>query len=234
MSDDIRLHNDDIEYEDAEVEDVEDFEYDGYQVVRREFYAHLFDPAVNFRIDNVTFNSASVRKLRSLYIQILVNPSEKKMLIRECEEDSKDAIKWCRVQASTGKKIPRKILCRMFGVKIYEMMKWNPEYKYKIQGNLIRFEGQVFLLYYLKETEIFTPILKEVDGKKVKSAPYYPEDWRDSFGLPVDEHSESMILNMLEGYQRLEYTQRRRISQKKEGSGQASIFDINGDNNGNK
>ena len=81
--------------------------------------------------------------------------------------------------------------------------------------------------------EVIDGVLSTVDenGNKSKSMPFYPEDWKNSFGLPVNEHSESMVLNMLEGYQRLEYSQRRNVKLKKEGH--ASIFDLNGgDRNG--
>lgn len=114
-------------------------------------------------------------------------------------------------------------------------MKWNPEYKYKLQGNLIRSKGELLVVFSMNETEIYTPITKTVDGKPVKTTPYYQEDWRDSFGLPVNEHSQSLVVSMLEGYQRLEYTQKRRVKQKKEEgiSNQASIFDLVNEGGGN-
>ena len=34
------------------------FDYDGYQVARRELFAHLRDPAIVIRKDSVTFNTA--------------------------------------------------------------------------------------------------------------------------------------------------------------------------------
>ena len=123
----------------------------------------------------------------------------------------------------------------MLGVKLFDLMKWNPEYKYKLQGNLIRSKGELLVVFSMNETEIYTPITKTVDGKPVKTTPYYPEDWRDSFGLPVNEHSQSLVVSMLEGYQRLEYTQKRRVKQKKEEgiSNQASIFDLVNEGGGN-
>ncbi len=39
MADDFRLKPNDIEYDD-DVEELDEFDYEGYQVVRREFYAH--------------------------------------------------------------------------------------------------------------------------------------------------------------------------------------------------
>ena len=42
------------------IELAEDFSYDGYQVVRRELFAHLREPAVVIRRDSVTFNTSCI------------------------------------------------------------------------------------------------------------------------------------------------------------------------------
>lgn len=55
MSDEIILKTEDVSYDDDEdIEEVDDFDYTGYEVVRREFYAHLYDAAVNFKM--IVFN----------------------------------------------------------------------------------------------------------------------------------------------------------------------------------
>ncbi|MCD8175519.1 MAG: hypothetical protein LUD41_06340, partial [Phascolarctobacterium sp.] len=59
-----------------------DFSYDGYQVVRKELFAHLRDPAVVIRRDSVTFNTACIDGLEDVvYINILVNSAKKKMVV---------------------------------------------------------------------------------------------------------------------------------------------------------
>ena len=74
----------------------QDFSYDGYQVVRRELFAHLREPAVVIRRDSVTFNTACIAGLEdAVYIQILVNQDNKRMVVRKCEENDKDALRWC-------------------------------------------------------------------------------------------------------------------------------------------
>ena len=40
-----------------------EFSFEGYQVVRRELFAHINDPAVTIRRDSVTFNNACIRGL---------------------------------------------------------------------------------------------------------------------------------------------------------------------------
>ncbi len=47
----------------AELE--KEFSYDGYQVVRKELFAHLRDPAIVIRKDSVTFNTACINGLEN-------------------------------------------------------------------------------------------------------------------------------------------------------------------------
>ena len=48
----------------------QDFSYDGFQVVRRELFAHLREPAVVIRRDSVTFNTACIAGLEDVvYMQ---------------------------------------------------------------------------------------------------------------------------------------------------------------------
>ena len=220
--------------------DIEDssFSYDGYQVVRGEFFAHLFEPSVTLNNDKVSVNAACIRRLpQTDYVQLLVNPKEKKMVIKECDEDAKDALRWCRINKKNQKKVPRIIKSKIFSGMIYELMGWNPEYKYKLQGNLIRYEGEILVVFNMNETEIYTPITKDADGNKSKSIPYYPEDWKNSFGLSIKEHSQSTVVNLIEGYQRLEYQITSRKKSKKPdvvNPKQTSIFDLSGGINGDK
>ena len=65
------------------IELAKDFSYEGYQVVRRELFAHLREPAVVIRRDSVTFNTACIAGLEdAVYIQILVNQDNKRMVVR--------------------------------------------------------------------------------------------------------------------------------------------------------
>ena len=40
--------------------------------------------------------------------------------------------------------------------------------------------------------------------KRKKTMPMYPENWRDSFGIPVREHEASTQVNLLDGYAYME------------------------------
>ena len=64
------------------------FSYEGYQVVRGEFFAYTYEPSFTFNANKVSVNTACIKKLpKTDFVQILVNPDEKKLAVRPCQED---------------------------------------------------------------------------------------------------------------------------------------------------
>lgn len=93
----------------------EAFSFDGYQVVRGEFFAHTFEPSITFCGSKLYVNMACLNKLPTVeYIQILVNQDTKKLVIRPCREDEKDSFRWC---SNTAKRKPKQVICRVFFAK---------------------------------------------------------------------------------------------------------------------
>ena len=200
---------------DLEVTEVDKVNYDGYEVVRREFFSHTFEVSVSFRIDSIMFNTATLKKMPNVrYVQFIVNPEKKKIVIKSCDVDDKDAIRWCQYNERLDKRTPKKILCRMFAAKVFDMMDWNIENRYKIQGNIIKSPEETLIVFDLNDTEVYTPKKRLEDGRSVKSKPYYPEGWRESFGLPVAEHERALDINILDGYARIQIIEQRGVSKK--------------------
>ena len=209
----------------------QDFSYDGYQVVRRELFAHLREPAVVIRRDSVTFNTACIAGLEdAVYIQILVNQDNKRMVVRKCEENDKDALRWCIEKPDKRKS--RKMSNKLFSAMMYDMMGWNTDCRYKILGHKITHEDETMYIFDLLETEIFMDtkrkkkanpdslekkeelVTAETDqtpeqnqeeiaakvARKLNRIPFYPKDWKDSFGLSEEEHKKALETNLTDGY----------------------------------
>ena len=209
----------------------QDFSYDGYQVVRRELFAHLREPAVVIRRDSVTFNTACIAGLEdAVYIQILVNQDNKRMVVRKCEENDKDALRWCIEKPDKRKS--RKMSNKLFSAMMYDMMEWNTDCRYKILGHKITHEDETMYIFDLLETEIFMDtkrkkkanpdsvekkevlVTAETDqtpeqnqeeiaakvARKLNRIPFYPKNWKDSFGLSVEEHKKALETNITDGY----------------------------------
>ena len=178
------------------------FSFDGYQVVRREFFSHIYDPTLTIKGSSIVFNNACISKLdQVVYVQVLVNPTAEKLVIRPCEEGARDAVRWCI--AKDDKRKSREITCRMFTAKLYEMMGWETLYRYKLQGTRIDYHGEQLYVFDLTSTEIFLPAVKDPgdpEAKKRRGKTVFPADWRDSFGIPVQEHAQTTQINLLDGY----------------------------------
>ena len=204
------------------------FEYGGYQVVRKELFAHLRDPAVTIRPDSITFNSACINGMNSgLYINILVNEGLKRIVVECCDENDKDALKWCKEK--NGKLISRKMICKDFAHDIYAMMKWDKSKRYKILGYKINFEGKTLYVFDLLVPEIFnlyskrnkepitvaqeqelnTGITEEVvqespseekNNNQMNRKGYYDRNSLVGFGPSVDEYRKQTEIKELNGY----------------------------------
>ena len=178
-------------------EQKETFSYDGYQVVRGEFFAHTFEPSITFNDNKVYVNMACLNQMPMVeYIQILINQQAKKLVVRPCKEDEKDSFRWC---SSTGRRRPKQITCRIFYAKLAEMLQWNPAYRYKILGKMVTANSEQLYIFDLTATEMYQRIRQE-SGRANGRMPIFPAEWQDQFGLPVNEHRKQLKINIFDGY----------------------------------
>lgn len=183
---------------DNEIPEDTTFSYAGFQVVRGEFFSHIYEPSITFNDYKVYVNATCIKKLPQCdFIQILVNPDDYKLAVRPCSEEEKDSFRWC---SATAKRNPKQITCRMFFAKVMSLMNWNPSYRYKLLGKLIRSNNELLFLFDLKTPEIYQRTIKD-DGKvKTSRSPIFPEEWKNQFGLPVEEHRNALRVNIFDGY----------------------------------
>ncbi len=175
-----------------------DFSYEGYQVVRGEFFAHLFEPSVTLTAEKVSVNAACIRKLPNTdYVQFLVNPTEKKLAVKPCLETAKDSFCWTTL-GKDGKRKPKAISCRIFYAKVMNLMGWDPALRYKILGKLIRTKEDLLFVFDLNCAETYQKSNAE-DGKNPRK-PIYPNEWKDQFGVPVKEHQDITLVSIFDDY----------------------------------
>ena len=195
---------------DAKAEELEStFSYDGYHVVRKELFAHLRDPAIVIRKDSITFNTACISGLEDVvYVHVMFNSDLKRIVVRGCDENDKDALRWCI--AKPDKRKSRKMSCKPFSELVYNEMGWDSDCRYKILGYRINFEGETLYVFDLLVPEIFHEGQKR---KKGESAPqseetkpvntrkgFYPDDIAGTFGVPVEEHLKESEVKQIDGY----------------------------------
>ena len=204
----------------AELE--QSFSYDGYQIVRKELFAHLRDPAITIRKDSVTFNTACIEGLEDVvYIHMMFNRELKRIVVEGCDENDKDALRWCI--AKPDKRKSRKMVGKPFSELDYREMGWDESCRYKILGYRIQFEGKTLYVFDLMVPEIFherkSRKKNEQASQEVAEMPneddqnnnaaetevntrkgYYPDDVANTFGVPVEQHRADTEIQQMDGY----------------------------------
>ncbi len=182
-----------------ELIELDGFDFEDFQVVRREFFAHLREPSVTFNECKFQVNMACLTKFPNCdYAQVLVSQKEKILALRPCAEGTKDAYMWCGV--SKGKRKPKAITCKLFFAKIVSMMNWNPKYRYKLLGRLIHSKGEHLIAFDLNAPEVYQRTFVEGEKPKTSRTPVFPSEWQTQFGLPYNVHKQSMQINIFDGY----------------------------------
>ena len=204
----------------AELE--QSFSYDGYQIVRKELFAHLRDPAITIRKDSVTFNTACIEGLEDVvYIHMMFNRELKRIVVEGCDENDKDALRWCI--AKPDKRKSRKMVGKPFSELVYREMGWDENCRYKILGYRIKFEDKTLYVFDLMVPEIFherkSRKKNEQASQEVAEMPnedaqnnnaaetevntrkgYYPDDVANTFGVPVEQHRADTEIQQMDGY----------------------------------
>ena len=166
----------------------------GYQVTKAEFFAHTKDPAITVWEDRIKFNMACLRRFPGItHIQLLIHPEQRRMIIRPCDRDAPDSLRWANGGGEKELK-NRDMTCRIFAAKLFDLMQWDKQYRYKMLGKPAVCDGEVLFLFKLTDFEVF------VSTDPRKRCSYLPADWRDYFGTPVEQHEESYKIDLADGY----------------------------------
>lgn len=166
----------------------------GFEVAKAELFAHTREPAITVWDTKIKFNMACLRRFPGVtHIQLLIHPEEKRLIVRPCEPDAPDSLRW----ASGGgeKEIKsRDMICQIFAAKLFDLMGWDKQFKYKMLGKPAVYNNEGLYLFKLNDFELFVGM-----GTKKKRS-YLPADWRDCFGVPVEEHEDSYKIDLAKGY----------------------------------
>lgn len=171
-------------------EDIEDL--NEYQVTRAELFSHSREPAITIWSNRIKFNMPCLRRFPGVtHIQLLIHPEQKRLIIRPCQPDTPDSLRWAR--NSEKELINRDLLCRIFAAKVFDLMGWNSQYRYKILGKPAVYKDKILFLFKLSDFELFL-------GNSKKQTSYLLGEWRDYFGTPAAEHEDSYRIDLAEGY----------------------------------
>lgn len=171
------------------------FSDDGFEVIRSQFFSSSSEPVLSFGRMKMWVNSVCLKRFQETeYIQILVNRGTRTLTLRPSREDARDALPWC--SAGSKKRKPRQLSCPIFFAKIYALMEWNLDCRYRLTGKYLCESGEQLLAFDLRSAEAF---YYSGDAAR-RYAPYFPADWRERFGMPAAEHRMEPLIHVFQEY----------------------------------
>lgn len=192
----------------AEVEQIEakegEFDLRGFELAHVQFFSTADRMSVTFSPDGLTFGIQCIRKMNStLYIDMLIHPSRKLLVVRQGKKDNKYSYQWARTLNGIVNTKP--ISGTSFMPMLYELLNWDSNNKYRAIGYRKHKNDEVFLLFDLSNTEILIPsqtLDNESDSElsplttgNKKSILAYPAEWAEGFG---EEYYSTIKKDLLE------------------------------------
>ena len=91
----------------------------GFQVTKAELFAHTREPAVTVWENRIKFNMACLRRFPGVtHIQLLIHPEHQRLIIRPCEPDAPDSLRWATGGGEKDVK-NRDMICQIFAAKLF-------------------------------------------------------------------------------------------------------------------
>ena len=172
--------------------------FDDFQVVRRKFFAHTYEPSITFSKWHFYVNKACLNRFPDVnFVQVLVNRDKKIVALRPCPESASDSLCWC---SQGEKRNPRQTTARGFFALIFPLMGWSLNNRYKVLGKLVHANGMYLLAFDLKTADNYPCVSGEGESIKFARKPVYSEEEAGNFGMKLSDHEKSLQINLFDGY----------------------------------
>ena len=165
-------------------------ELQNLEVLRTELASSLFKAKIILAYDHISFNKACVKLFPdTLYVNILIDRLKQRIIVLPVHKHAKDALRWCNIKK--GEIVKRTCTAKKFGEKLYDMMQWVKENKYRVLAYYQEIEGVQLLVFNLKEYEMVVPeFITTKTGKVMKRGRVIlAKDMENGFGMTLSEHS---------------------------------------------
>lgn len=148
----------------------------GYEVVREEFFRLQDSPMLTFNKGRMYVNRYSLSLFPDRdYTLVLIQPSDKAIVLKPCSARAKDAVCWC---GRSARRNPRHMRCDPLFYKIQKLMAWDGNSRYCIRGEVAAEPNTDADL-------LFFPLAEAVAYRNEKE--FLPEHWEANFGYPANE-----------------------------------------------
>ena len=161
---------------------------DELEIVRGQYFDRTHVPYLTLYNDILSFNDSCIELMGDCeYVNIIIEKDGKIIRVRGCEISDYDSVRWYKVKR--GIKVPRKMRSRMFTAMLFDRLGFDYEHKYRLRGEYSDTDVPE-LIFYTSDPQVF--VLREWDGRQ-RFVERYPEDWKDSFGIPISKRKRRRI-----------------------------------------
>lgn len=151
----------------TQISGIREISTEGFQVVGGEMFKHAprkSEPSCSINYTSISFNKMSVCALNSCdRVRIEINPKTKCILIVPVTVKDKDGIRWTK---NVKDPVAKKIECKAFTQKLYELWNWESNLGYRAVGQIVSSDKKVMMLYDFSEPEVWK--CKEQGKEQVK------------------------------------------------------------------
>jgi len=201
---DVNMHTENIEESlgidlsgiSVDTEEREDLS--GFQRIAAGFFAQTHEPALTINENKISVNTAAARLFPDVdYMEILINPEEKKVAFKPCDALNISGYKWAKNR--DGKRYATQRTGQPFVLCVCRIMGWDPGNRYRILGKKLRSDtDEEILLFDLRAGQSFAKPSPGVKGKKNRST--ILTGWNGVFGPNYGESQGSLHLDTFDGY----------------------------------
>lgn len=175
--------------------DVSSFDLSGYEKVDSHLFLNKSYPILSFSKNTLLFNKTCLGKMKEPdYIELLFEPKELLLVIRETDKDNPNAIRW---KNDNGKSLLKS--CSGFILVLYECLKWNSDYKYRIVGTKKETSDESIIIFDLNSAVPYkSKVIEKEDSIDKVGISYFDEYFAYHYGRNIYEDSYLMRLYLLD------------------------------------
>ena len=169
-----------------------DFDLRGFEVARGAYFESADKILMTMAGDWISFNNAAIHRFHDKRdVELLIHPEKMIFAVRPCSKEEKNVMQWSR--PNNGQMISKRISGRAFMPTLFDLFGWKKEYTYRVIGSFSEMDGNMIIMFNLKETEILIPdhiIQERSDGaertfinRSKDKVHAYPSEWSSGFGI---------------------------------------------------
>ena len=175
---------------------------DGYELPPRSQFSMLKKPAVSIKYKEINVSTACIRLFEGIqHVLPILHPTKKRLAIVPCAEEESASVEWARLK--DDKWVKKTITSLEFVEKIYALMGWDRNCRYKALGRVANSPNGLILVFDLDEAIFFAPQPTEyvdINTGEVKKrrVVYYPDMYKDKIGKSYNDYVAARQTNIFE------------------------------------